>query len=75
MMARAGGLKGDDSENFKSQSRLPVCGRVLCLLVARHGEKWSWGSELAADGFWVIKDITYHGKAQGSGVVLGWDKN
>lgn len=72
-MARAGGLKGDNSENVKSQSRLPVCGRVLRLLVGRHGEKWSWESELAADGVW--EDIIYHGRAQGPGIVLGWDRN
>lgn len=54
-MARAGGLKGDNSENFKSRSRLPVCGRVLCLLTGRHERKWSWGFELAADGVWDDK--------------------
>lgn len=79
MMARAGGLKGDNSENFKSRSRLPVCGRVLCLLTGRHERKWSWGFELAADGVWddkkKKKTIAYHEKAWGSGVVWGWDRN
>lgn len=48
-MARAGGLKGDKSEALKNHNRFPGCGKVTDYLVGS-GEKWFWGSELAAKG-------------------------